>query len=266
MATVLRRRVGEGIDVVTLNRPDRLNTLSFELIDELHAVLAACRHDRTCRVVVLTGAGPHFCAGLELRELDADPPGDTFATVQGQIRRQRRLVELITTIASMDQPVIAAVHGAAVGGGFALALAADIRLVTPDARLSAAFIKIGLSACELGVSWLLPRLVGASRASEILLTGRDVDGREADAIGLAQLAPDDRLEATAIEIAGQICVHSPLGVRMTKQVVRANLEVTGLSAGIELENRTQLLALHTNDHREAVAAFFEKRPPVFTDE
>ena len=265
MVTVRRERVGAGTDVVTLDRPDQLNTLSYELIDDLKAALVACRDDDTSRVVVLAGAGRAFCAGLDLTEMNAPPPGGTVATPQGKMHRQEALVELITLVHRLRQPVIAAVHGPAVGGGFALALASDIRVVAPDTRFCAAFIRVGVSACELGVSWLLPRLIGASRAFDILLTGRFVEADEAERMGLAQLVPDGDVLAAALAIADQISAHSPFGVWMTKQVMRANLEVPSLTAGMDLENRTQLLALYTEDHREAVTAFFEKRPPVFND-
>jgi enoyl-CoA hydratase len=157
------------------------------------------------------------------------------------------------------------VQGPAVGGGFALALASDIRVVAPDARFCAAFIRVGVSACELGVSWLLPRLIGASRAFDILLTGRFVGADESERMGLAQLVPDGDVLGAALAIADQICAHSPFGVWMTKQVMRSNLEVPSLTAGMDLENRTQLLALYTEDHHEAVTAFFEKRRPEFKD-
>jgi enoyl-CoA hydratase len=265
MPTVRRERIGSAIDLITLDRPDRLNTLSYELIDDLRAALAASAADDDSRVIVLTGAGSSFCAGLDLNEMHEPPPGGSIDTPQGKMRRQQSLVSLVSMLPKMRQPVIAAVEGPAVGGGFALALASDVRLAAPSARFSAAFIRVGVSACELGVSWLLPRLVGASKAFEIMLTGRLVPGDEADRLGLAQLVPDGGVVDAAIAIAEQICAHSPFGVWMTKEVMWANLEIGSLSAAMDLENRTQLLGLYTRDHREAVAAFFDKRPPVFAD-
>jgi enoyl-CoA hydratase len=160
--------------------------------------------------------------------------------------------------------VIAAVNGAASGGGLALALASDVRVAAASARFNVAFVRIGLSGCDIGVSWLLPRLVGASRAFELLLTGRLIDAEEADRIGLvSRVVPDGSVVDAAVEIAGQIAANSPLGVWMTKEVMWSNLEVPSLQAGIDLENRTQILSSFTEDHREALAAFLEKRPPSY---
>jgi len=263
--TVRRERVEEAIDVITLDRPDHLNTLSYELVEDLRTALDEAGDDPTCRVIVLTGAGRAFCAGLDLTEIHAPPPGDTVETVQGKMRRQQSLATLVGMIPRLRQPVIAAVNGVAVGGGMALALASDIRLCAPSARFNAAFIRVGVSGCELGLSWLLPRLVGASKAFEIMLTGRFVEAEEADHLGLAQLVADGPVLDAALAVARQITAHSPFGVWMTKEVMWANLEVGSLSAAIDLENRTQILGLYTEDHHEAVAAFFEKRPPVFLD-
>jgi enoyl-CoA hydratase len=265
MATVTTRRVGASIDVITLDRPDQLNALSYELVEDLRAALMTCGQDDTSRVIVLTGSGRAFCAGLDLNEMNTPPPGGSLATPQGKMRRQESLANLVFMLPRMRQTVIAAVNGVAVGGGFALALASDIRLVAPSARFNAAFIRVGVSACELGVSWLLPRLTGASKAFEILLTGRFVDAEEADRIGLARLVPEGSVVGEAVALAEQICAHSPFGVWMTKEVMWSNLEVGSLSAAMDLENRTQILGLYTEDHHEAVTAFFEKRTPQFFD-
>lgn len=266
MSTVLRERVRPGVDLVTLNRPDRLNTLSYELIDDLYAQLGAADADETCRVVVLTGAGRAFCAGLDLQEMNSPPPGGTLATPQGKMLRQERIAGLIPYLRSVRKPIISAVNGAAAGGGFALALGSDIRIASASARFNAAFIKIGVSACELGLSWLLPRLVGASRAFELMLSGRFIDAGEADRIGLlAGLTADGEVVDRALDMADAICANSPFGVWMTKEVMWSSLETPGLSASMDLENRTQLLGLYTQDHNEAVAAFFDKRSAAFTN-
>ena len=265
MATVSRQRVGASIDVITLDRPDRLNTLSYELVEDLRAALRECEQDDSSRVIVLTGSGRAFCAGLDLNEMNTPPPGGTLETPQGKMRRQESLAGLVAMLPRMRQTVIAAVNGDAVGGGFALALASDIRLVAPSARFNAAFIRVGVSACELGVSWLLPRLTGASTAFEILLTGRFVGAEEADRIGLGRLVPEGSVVDEALLLGEQICAHSPFGVWMTKEVMWSNLEIGSLSAAMGLENRTQILGLYTEDHHEAVTAFFEKRTPQFFD-
>jgi enoyl-CoA hydratase len=167
---------------------------------------------------------------------------------------------------SLRPPVIAAVRGAAAGGGFAFALASDIRIVSESARFNAAFVRIGLSGCDIGVSWLLPRLVGASIAFELLLTGRFIAAEEALRLGLvASVVSEEELMTAAFDCARMIAANSPLGVRMTKEVMWAQLEVSSLRAGIDLENRTQIVTVLSADHREAVAAFLEKREPKFRD-
>jgi enoyl-CoA hydratase len=265
MATVRTERVEGGIDVITLDRAEHLNSLSYELVEDLRQALSASGQDQSCRAIVLTGAGRAFCAGLDLNEIHADPPGGTVSTVQGKMHRQQSLTSLVMMIPKLRQPVIAAVNGVAVGGGMALTLVSDVRLCAPSARFNAAFIRVGVSGCELGLSWLLPRLVGASKAFEIALTGRFVEAEEADRIGLARVVHDQPVLDAAIDVARQITAHSPFGVWMTKEVMWASLEVGSLSAAVDLENRTQILGLYTEDHVEAVKAFFEKRPPVFVD-
>ena len=160
--------------------------------------------------------------------------------------------------------MIAAVNGAASGGGLALALASDVRIAAESARFNVAFVKIGLSGCDIGVSWLLPRLIGASRAFELMLTGRMVSSDEADRLGLvSRVVPDDALMEAATETARLICGNSPTGIWMTKEVMWSNLEAGSLHAGIDLENRTQIMTSFTEDLGEAMSAFLDKRPPVF---
>lgn len=164
----------------------------------------------------------------------------------------------------MRQPVIAAVNGPAAGGGLALALASDVRIASSSAKFNVAFVRIGLSGCDIGVSWLLPRLIGAGRAFELLLTGRIIDATEADHIGLVtRVVPEAELMDSALDTARMIRNNSPMGVWMTKEVMWSNLEVGSLQAGIDLENRTQILTSMTEDHREAMVAFLEKRDPQF---
>jgi enoyl-CoA hydratase len=266
MSVVTRERVRDGIDLVTLNRPDRLNAMSRNLIDELHAVLDQVATDDTCRVMVLTGAGRAFCAGLDLTELEDLPDADTMGWPQAQLRRAERIVSLASKLRQLRVPVVAAVNGAAAGGGFALALASDVRVAATSARFNAAFVRIGLSAGDVGVSWMLPRLIGASRAFEIMLTGRFVDSTEAERIGLvSRLVADGDVVRAGLDVAEAICANSPFGVWMTKEVMWTNLEVAGIDTAVELENRTQLLGMLTDDHREAVAAFLAKRTPSFTN-
>ena len=254
----------EGVTRITLNRPERLNALNATLVAELHEALAAIGSDRTCRVVVLTGAGRGFCSGLDLSGY-GEPPGyqlkdriqDTFAT-------QTHIASLVPRLRALPQPVISAVNGPAAGGGLALALASDVRIAAASARFNVAFVKLGISGCDIGVSWLLPRLIGASRAWELMLTGRLIDADEADRIGLVlKVVDDEELPSAALETASLIVANSPWGVRMTKEVMWSQLEVGSLQAGIDLENRTQVLSSGTSEMQEAISAFLEKRVANF---
>jgi enoyl-CoA hydratase len=251
-----------GIATVTLARPDRLNALSWEMVSELTAALAEIGADREVRVVVLTGEGRGFCAGIDIKQPDAvgSGDGDPIAVYH----RQEAVAGLATALHGLPQPVVAAVNGAAAGGGLALALASDVRICSTSARFNVAFVKIGLSGCDIGVSYLLPRIVGMGLASELMLTGRMVEAEEAARIGLANrvVEPDELLDA-AYEMAEQIAANSPFGVWMTKQVLGRNVDAGDLGAAIELENRTQVLATRTDDMKEALAAFVEKRPAAF---
>jgi enoyl-CoA hydratase len=264
--TVLVEHVRPGIAVVTLNRPERLNAMNYELVRGLYDVLDELEQDRSCRVIVLTGAGRGFCAGLDLSEGASPPAAGGLGRAQAGMTVQKLIAGLVPRMRAVPQPVIAAVNGAASGGGLALALASDVRIAAPSARFNVAFIRVGLSGCDIGVSWMLPRLIGASRAFELLLTGRLIDAAEADRIGLVtRVAGGDVVDA-ALETAELIVGNSPFGVRMTKEVMWSQLEIGSLQAGIDLENRTQVLSSFTGDLTEAMAAFSEKRPPRFNDE
>jgi len=266
MSTVLVSHPVAGVTLVTLNRPDRLNAMTAELVTELHAVLEDIGADRTCRVVVLTGAGRGFCAGLDLGGYGTGPDGEGRGPVGGRFATQQHIAALVPRLRSLHQPVIAAVNGAAAGGGFALALGSDVRIAATSAKFNVAFVKLGLSGCDIGVSWLLPRLVGAGRAWELMLTGRIVDSAEADDLGLlTKVVPDDELLEAAFDTARLIVTNSPWGVRMTKEVAWSQLEVGSLQAGIDLENRTQILSSMTGDLDEASAAFLAKRPPSWVE-
>jgi enoyl-CoA hydratase len=264
---VLVEACGDGITQITLNRPERLNAMNHALVAGLHDALDALADDRSCRVIVLTGAGRGFCAGLDLSEGASPPAARGLGRVQAGMTVQKSIAGLVPKMRAMPQPIVAAVNGAASGGGLALALASDVRIAATSARFNVAFVRVGLSGCDIGVSWLLPRLVGASRAFELLLTGRFVDATEADRIGLvARVVDDGQVVPSARETAALIVGNSPFGVRMTKEVMWSQLEVGSLQAGIDLENRTQILASFTGDLTEAMQAFLEKRPPRFTDE
>jgi enoyl-CoA hydratase len=259
---LLRSTPQPGVALLTLNRPDRLNALSWELIEDLLSTCAQLAQDPEVRVVVLTGAGRGFCAGLDLSATDPLGRGDSSVTVY---ERQELVGRLPQALRELPQPVIAAVNGPAAGGGLGLALAADVRLCSPTAIFSVAFVRLGLSGCDAGVSHTLPRLVGEGIAAEWMLTGRRVAAAEAAGTGLVNRIVDGDLLAAAVDLAGEIVVNSPFGVRMTKQVLHRNVDATSLAAAVELENRTQVLAVGTEDSGEAVDAFLAKRPPVFHD-
>ncbi len=191
-------RPSPGITQLTLNRPEKLNALTTELVQALHAHLDDIAVDASVRVVILTGAGRGFCAGLDLGGYGAAPNTEGFGRTQAGFAVQKHIAALIPHLRSLPQPVIAAVNGAAAGGGFALVLGSDIRIAARSAKFNAAFIRIGLSACDIGTSWVLPRLIGASRAQELMLTGRIFDADEAERIGLVvDLVDDDALLDTA---------------------------------------------------------------------
>jgi enoyl-CoA hydratase len=267
MSAVVVEDLGDGVTQITLNRPARLNAMNAALIAGLHDALDTLAVDRTCRVIVLTGAGRGFCAGLDLSEGAAPPAAQGLGRVQAGMTVQKSIAGLVPKMRAMPQPIVAAVNGPAAGGGLALALASDVRVAATSARFNVAFVRIGLSGCDIGVSWMLPRLIGASRAFELLLTGRFVDAAEADRIGLVSRVVDDgAVVASARETAGLIVANSPWGVRMTKEVMWSQLEIGSLQAGIDLENRTQVLSSFTGDLTEAMQAFLEKRPAHFTDQ
>jgi enoyl-CoA hydratase len=266
-----------GVALLRLNRPDRLNALNPAMVAAIPAALTKVAADRSCRVIVLTGAGRGFCAGLDLQsavgsELRTGAGSGAASDGLGRgpghrLVGQERFAAMIHTLRSLRQPVIAAVNGPAAGAGFALALGSDIRIAARSARFHVAAVKIGLSGGECGMSYLLPRYIGAARAFELLLTGRPFDAAEAERIGLvARVVPDDELLDAALAMADTIVANSPLAIWLTKQVVWSNLDASSFESAIELENRTQVLASMSADSAEAMRAFVEKRPAVFTGE
>jgi enoyl-CoA hydratase/carnithine racemase len=265
MTDVLVDRPRREVAVVTLNRPDSLNALTFSLVDELHGALDALDSDNSCRVVVLTGDGRGFCAGLDLKEIGPSSRSEGISTgARAGMRSQEHIAALVPKLRSIQQPVIAAINGAAYGGGLALACGCDLRVAAESARLCVQFVKVGIGGCDIGISYTLPRLVGVSRAHELILTARVFDAPEAERIGLlSRVVPDGTALDAALEIAETLCSYSPFGVVMTKQVMWANVDAANVEAAIHLENRTQILASTTGDVMEAAAAFAEGRPPVW---
>jgi enoyl-CoA hydratase len=255
----------ENVALVTLNRPDRLNALTLDLVDGIRRTILDLGADPRCRAIVLTGSGRGFCAGLDIGGyLTRDP--STMRGPGARLNNQERFAGMVRAMREIRQPVIAAVNGPAAGGGFGLALGADVRVASESARFHVAAVKIGLSAGECGISYHLPRYVGAARAFEIFLTGRPIDAAEAERIGLVtRVVPDELVVDAALELADAICSNSPFSIWMTKKVMWANLDAD-FDAAIELENRTQILAALTADSQEAMRAFVEKRSPVFAGE
>jgi enoyl-CoA hydratase len=252
---------------LVLNRPDALNALDDRMVGELRRFFWELPEDRETRVVALRGEGRAFCAGLDLKAQAGGASGDASRTGAGEaLRGQRRISEIVLLMRRAPQPIIAAVHGPACGGGFAIALAADVRVAADSARMNAAFIRLGLSACDVGVSYFLPRLVGASIASELLLTGNFIQADRALATGLvSRVVPEARLADAARELARDMLRNSPLGLRLTKECLKASIDAPGLEAAIAMEDRNQVIAVQTRDFREGVAAFLQKRAPEFQD-
>ena len=218
-------------------------------------------------MVVLTGAGNAFCAGLDLKETTGSGNRDGRRSIGAGLTSQREISEIVMAMRRCPQPIVACVNGAAAGGGFALALASDIRIATPNVRMNAAFIRIGLSACDVGVSYFLPRMVGASVAAELLLTGNFIDAARAERLGLvSRVVPDAELEAAAQELADDMLRNSPIGLRLTKECLNASLDAGSLEQVIALEDRTQILCTRTADFREGITAFLQKRTPEYGDE
>jgi len=254
----------DAIAQIMLNRPDKLNAMTSEMVELLHESLSSVGRDREVRVVILTGAGRGFCAGLDLGGYGEAPGYEWKGSVERGFAIQKHIASLIPRLRSLPQPVIAAVNGPAAGGGFALVLGSDIRIAATTARFNAAFIRIGLSACDIGTSWLLPRLIGAARAQELMLTGRLFDAEEALRIGLlVDVVPNEVLLDAALAKAEEIRLNTPLGVALTKEGMWSALEIPGLQAAIDLENRQQIMASFSDDAREMRRAKSEGRPPHF---
>jgi enoyl-CoA hydratase len=261
--TVLVDRPRPNVALVTLNRPDTLNSETVELVQELSATFDTLADDASVRVVILTGAGRGFCSGHDMAEMAG--VGGPYTTQQAWAN-QTTYANLTLKLRDFPKPVIAAVNGPAAGGGLALALASDTRVCSESARFNAAFVKLGISGCDVGVSYLLPKIVGPTLAFEMMLTGRIVDAEEAARSGLVlKVVPDGEVVDAALEIADAICANAPFAVEMTKEVMWTNLDAPDLRSAIDLENRTQIVCVGTREIREAVAAFLEKRPAVFQD-
>lgn len=248
----------EGVRTITLDRPEKLNAVNPRLADELPHALQQAAQDDAVRVVVITGAGRGFCAGLDLGE----PVSLSGGSRAGRLDPLYWVGKWVLALTSCEKPVIAAVNGSAAGAGFGLALACDLRIVAAGAKMTAGYVRRGLSP-DAGVTWFLPRLIGHGRAAEIIFSGRDIESAEALSIGLAsRVVPDAELLTTAQSLATQLAAGPPVALALTKRLL---LESAG--AGLEAQLRSELSHIKTcfatADVREAMAAFMEKRAPVF---
>ena len=256
------------VALITLNRPERMNSMAFDVMVPLKEVLENITYDNSVRVVVLTGAGKGFSSGADHKSAGSVPHVQDLTRPTYALRSMQILDDVILALRRLHQPVIAAVNGAAIGGGLCLALAADIRVASQGAYFRAAGINNGLTASELGLSYLLPRAIGSSRAFEIMLTGRDIDAEEAERIGLvSRQVPGDRLLETCYDMAERIAAFSRPGVELTKRTLWSGLDAASLEGHMQAEGLGQLFVrLLTGNFEEAVAARAEQRPPVFTDD
>ena len=242
--------------------------MAFDVMVPLKESLENINYDNSVRVVVLTGAGKGFSSGADHKSAGDVPHVAGLTRPTYALRSMQILDDVILALRRLHQPVIAAVNGAAIGGGLCLALAADIRVASRGAYFRAAGINNGLTASELGLSYLLPRAIGSSRAFEIMLTGRDIDAEEAERIGLvSRHVPEDQLLDTCYAMAERIAAFSRPGVELTKRTLWSGLAAASLEGHMQAEGLGQLFVrVLTGNFEEAVAARAEKRPPVFTDD
>ncbi len=265
-----------GIGILTLNRPEKLNAISFQMEEDLHELLDHLMTNLDCRIVIFGGMGRAFCAGTDLQEglilnSKKTPVGYEkyhFLNVPEPLKKkmyhQWRISQIYVKMRKISQPIIAIIHGAAAGGGFGFAMAADIRIASEDVKFINASINIGLTGADVGGSYFLPRLIGMSRAAEILYSGKIVDGIEAEKIGLVlKVVEKEDLLNVAIEKAEELLKKSPLGLRMTKQAINLSLDSPSLETILQFENSSIVLTFSSKDVNEASAAFFEKRDPKF---
>ncbi len=254
-----------GVDWVTMNRPEALNTLNRKLIQEMLDYFGILYFDRDTRIVVLRGAGRAFSAGLDIKENSERRAGENVPVgPSAGLLHQRSISEIVMRMRRCQQPIISLVQGPACGGGFAFALASDIRIAGESARMNAAFIRIGLSACDIGVSYFLPRLVGVSVASELMLTGRFINAERALRVGLvSEVVPDDQLSEAVKPYLQEMLATTPIGLRMTKECLNMSVDAPSLESAIAMEDRNQILCSQSEDFREGMAAFLQKRAPVY---
>jgi enoyl-CoA hydratase/carnithine racemase len=258
--TFIFTEIESGVGLVTLNRPDQLNAINVEMLDEFSHLFAVLAKDDAIRILIITGAGRGFCAGADLNDAVAHKDSEAFSDPENFLRLvQERYAALILGLRRIPQPIIAAVNGAAAGAGFSMALASDIRVATPEASFVASFANIGLSGGELGTSYLLPRLIGVARSSEILYTGRKVRGQEAERMGLVnQVVAKDALLETALSYARPMIAKGAGALKLTKRVLDQNIDAPSLEAAINLENRNQTIMVFSSEFFKLIQPFVKK--------
>ena len=255
----------DQVDWLSLNRPESLNAINEQMVTDLRDYFGGLTENDYTRIVVMRGAGRAFCAGLDIKEGAERRSDDKPPLFGGGMGFQGYLAEVYIRMRRCPQPIISLVHGPACGGGFSFVLASDIRIAGESTRMNAAFIRIGLSACDMGSSYFLPRLVGTSVASELMLTGRFIDAKRSLATNLvSEVVPDAQLEAAAEPYIQQMLTTSPMGLRLTKEGLNMAIDAAGLEAAMAIENRNQLMCSRTSDAKEGMQAFLEKRDPHYT--
>ncbi len=265
-----------GIAILTLNRPEKLNAISFQMEEELHQVLDELMVNLDCRVLIIRGEGRAFSAGTDLQEglilnSKKNPEGyekfyflNTSEPLKKSFYHQQHITQIIMKMRKIPQPIIAALHGAVAGGGFGFALASDIRIASQDVNFINASINIGLTGADMGSSYFLPRLVSLSRAAEIIYSGRAVSGKEAEKIGfILKVVDKERLLDEAFKLAEELLTKSPLGLRMTKEALNLSLDSPSLNNILQFENSSIVISFSSKDVNEAASAFFGKRNPKY---
>ena len=258
--TFIFKEIEPCVGLVTLNRPDKLNAINVEMLDDFNELFAVLTKDDAIRVLIITGAGRGFCAGADLNDALTYKDSEALSDPEKYLRlAQERYAALILGLRRIPQPVIAAVNGPAAGGGFSIALASDIRVASPEAYFVASFANIGLSAGEMGTSYLLPRLIGLARAADILYTGRKVNAEEAERMGLVnRMVPKEALMETALFIAGFMIAKGVGALKLTKRVLDQNIDAPSLEAAVNLENRNQTIIVFSGEFFKLIKPFYKR--------
>jgi enoyl-CoA hydratase/carnithine racemase len=250
----------DGVATITLNRPERLNALTFEVYRELTDVFAALVNEKDVRVIVITGAGRAFCSGGDVHDII----GELFSrNMEGLLEFTRMTCELVRNIRTLPKPVIASLNGTTAGAGACIALAADIRIASEDAKIAFLFVKVGLSGADMGAAYLLPRVVGLAKATELLYTGDFISAAEAERIGLYnRVVPAAALEQTTNELAQRLAKGPAFALAKTKEMLNREMHMN-LDAALESEAQAQAICMQHPDYREAYEAFVGKREAKF---